>query len=161
MCSAVADADVVDRLKALHPERRDQETFSFPFGSVSLPPVDGDEVRKAFPVHFGASLLGLRPNDVKRGFAADTVLRLLAEVVVLMLHGGVLQAARPYICGASLIALKKHNSSLRPTSIGDTIRCIVAKVLDRPRLHDRCGYFLVTGPVSLLSSFHRAILLRP
>ena len=38
------------------------------------------------------------------------------------------ELVRPYVCGASIMALRKPNGTLRPIAIGETIRHLTGKV---------------------------------
>ena len=38
------------------------------------------------------------------------------------------ESIQPYVCGASIMALRKPNGSLRPIAIGETIRRLTSKV---------------------------------
>ena len=65
----------------------------------------------------GAGPSGLRPShlqDALRCYSSgDQTLRLLSEVVLLVLCGAIPEDIRPWVCGASLVALRKPNGSLR------------------------------------------------
>ena len=79
----------------------------------------------SFPSTSGAGWSGLRPSHVRdamRPSSSDLLLRLLSEVVSLLLRGEVPEMVRPYVCGASIMALRKPDGSLRPIAIGETIR---------------------------------------
>ena len=93
-----------------------------------------EQVRKALlssPSTSGAGRSGLRPSHVRdalRPASSDLLLRLLSEVVSLLLRGEVPKSVRPYVCGASIMALRKPNGSLRPIAICETIRRLTSKV---------------------------------
>ena len=124
--------DVVTSLRLLHPPPPDGDLVAM--GALrrispgAAPTADVDQVRKAlwsFPSTSGAGRSGLRPSHVRdamRPASSDLLLRLLAEVVSLLLRGEVPEAVRPYVCGASIMALRKPNGTLRPIAIGETIR---------------------------------------
>ena len=120
--------DVVASLRLLHPgssveDRLEMGTLRG-VASGAAPSADVDQVRKAlfsFPSTFGAGRSGLRPSHVRdalRPASSDLLLRLLSEVVSLLLRGEVPESIRPYVCGASIMALRKPNGSLRPIAIG-------------------------------------------
>ena len=104
-------------LRLLHPLPRTRTVLAWTPCAVLLPaPVAGsDQVRKAlfsFPSTSGAGRSGLRLSHVRealRPASSDLLLRLLSEVVCLMLQGEVPEAVRPYVCGASIMALRKPN----------------------------------------------------
>ena len=55
-------------------------------------------------------------------------MRLITEVVNLFPQGEVPESVRPFVCGASIMALRKPNGSLRPIAVGETIRRVTSKV---------------------------------
>ena len=72
---------------------------------------------------------GFAPRIFRMLCAALLVtLRLLSEVVLLMEKGGIPEDARPWVCGAALMALRKPNGSLRPVVVGETLRGLCSKV---------------------------------
>ena len=82
-------------------------------GAVTI--VDPDMVRRAlsnFSPTSGAGPSGLRPSHLQealRHSSGDQTLRLVSEVLQLMLRGEVPEGIRQWICGASLMALRKPN----------------------------------------------------
>ena len=79
----------------------------------------------------GAGRFGLRPSHVRdamRPASSDLHIRLLSEVVCLLLRGEVPEMVRPYVRGASIMALRKPNGSLRPIATSETIRRLTSKV---------------------------------
>ena len=86
-----------------------------------------DQVRKAlfsFPSTSGAGR-SVMPCDL---LLPLLLLRLLSEVVSIMLRGEVPEAIRPYVCGASIMDLRKPNGSLRPIAVGETVRRFASKI---------------------------------
>ena len=74
---------------------------------------------------------GIRPSEhltASRHSSGDQSLQLLSEVIQLMLRGEVLEEVRLWICGASLMALRKPNGSIRPMAVGETLRGLCSKV---------------------------------
>ena len=49
-------------------------------------------------------------------------------MVSILLQGEVPEVVRPYICGASIMALRKPNGTLRPIAIGETFRRLTSKI---------------------------------
>ena len=45
-----------------------------------------------------------------------------------MMRGEIPDDVRPWVCGASLMALRKPNGSLRPVAVGETLRRLCSKV---------------------------------
>ena len=129
---------VVDELRLLHPGPTDAHTEELsrlrPVSPGAAPDADVDQVRRAlasFASTSGAGPSGLRPShlqDALRYSTGDLTLRLLAEVVSLMLKGELPEDIRPWLCGASLMALRKPNKSLRPVAVGETLRRLCSKV---------------------------------
>ena len=113
--------DVVASLRLLHPgssvEDRVEMGTLREVASGAAPSADMEQVRKAllsFPSTSGAGRSGLRPSHVRdalRPASSDLLLRLLSEVVSLLLRGEDPESVRPYVCGASIMALRKPNGS--------------------------------------------------
>ena len=100
----------------------------------AVPDVDSDLVRRAlatFASTSGAGPCGLRPSHLQNALrfsSGDQTLRLLSEVVLLMMRGEIPDDVRPWVCGASLMALRKPNGSLSPVAAGETLRRLCGKV---------------------------------
>ena len=45
-----------------------------------------------------------------------------------MLRGEIPEVIRPYVCGVSIMALRKPNGSLRPIAVGETVRRLASKI---------------------------------
>ena len=130
--------DVVTALRGLHPAPGDGDRAGMQslrhVASRAAPVADVDGVRKAvqsFPSSSGALKSGLRPShirDATRPASSDLLFRLITEVVNLFLQGEVPESVRPFVCGASIMALRKPNGTLRPIAVGETIRRITGKV---------------------------------
>ena len=135
--------EVVSDLRALHPAPHADERASLGslrrVASRAAPVAEVDQVRKAvhsFPSTSGAGRSGLRPShirDAMRPASSDLLLRLLTEVVNLLLQGEVPESVRPFVCGASIMALRKPNGSLRPTVRRITSKVAVELISDRAR----------------------------
>ena len=129
---------VIDELRLLHPgptaAHRDMIEKLRPVGPGAVPDVDPDLVRLAlatFASTSGAGPGGLRTShlqDALRYSSGDQTLRLLSEVVLLMMKGEIPEDVRPWVCGASLMALRKPNGSFRPVAVGETLRRLCSKV---------------------------------
>ena len=134
----VPSPEVVEELRSLHPgpaaahqgamdELRD-------VGPGAVPVIDPDMVRKAlssFAPISGAGPSGLRPSQLQealRHSSGDQTLRLVSEVIQLMLRGEIPEDIRPWMCGASLMAPRKPNGSLRPVAVGESLRRLCSKV---------------------------------
>ena len=131
-------ADVVAALRVLHPAPEVADGADMlslrPVASRAAPSVDVDSVRKAvhsFPSTSGAGKSGLRPSHLReatRPASSDLLFRLITEVVNLLLQGEVPDSVRPFVCGASVMSLRKPNGTLRPIAVGETFRRITGKV---------------------------------
>ena len=118
-------------LSILRPSRTNVSTLNLRRVSPRAAPVaDMDQVLKAvhsFPSASGAGRSGLRPShllDAMRPASSDLLLRLVTEVVNLLLQGEVPETICPFVCGASIMALRTPNGTLRPVAVGDTLRRI-------------------------------------
>ena len=128
----------VEELSSLHagPTKAHQEAMDQlrDVGPGAVPVIDPDMVRKALSSFFptsGAGPSGLRPShlqEVLRHSSGDQTLRLISEVIQLMLRGEIQDDIRPWICGASLMALRKPNGSLRPVAVSESLRRLYSKV---------------------------------
>ena len=129
---------VIEELRLLHPgpTAADKDLIDGlrPVGPGAAPEVGPDQVRRAlasFAATSGAGPSGLRPShlqDALRYSSGDLTLRLLAEVTSMLLKGELPDDIRPWLCGASLMALRKPNNSLRPIAVGETLRRLCGKV---------------------------------
>ena len=101
---------------------------------VASPVAEVDQIRKAvhsFPSTSGAGRSGLRPSHIRDAIwsaSSDLLLRLITEGVNLPLQGVVPESIRPFVSGASIMALRKPNGTLRPIAVGETTRRITSKV---------------------------------
>ena len=95
---------------------------------------DPEMVRKAqasFAPTSGAGPSGLSPSHLQEALRHSSgvqTLRILSEVLQLLLRGEIPTDIRPWVCGASLMALREPNSSLRPIAVGETLRSLCSKV---------------------------------
>ena len=129
---------VVDELRLLHPGPTDAHKEELdklrPVSPGAAPDIGPDLVRRAlasFAATSGAGPSGLRPShlqDALRYSSGDLTLRLLAEVTSMLIKGELPADIRPWLCGASLMALRKPNSSFRPVAVGETLRRLCSKV---------------------------------
>ena len=122
----VPSPEVVEELSSRHPGPAEaHQEASDQLGDVGpgvVPVIDSDMVRKAlssFAPISGAGQSGLRPSHLQE-----------AEVIKLMLRGEIPEDIRPWICGASLMALRKPNASLRLVKVavelmGSSVRSIL------------------------------------
>ena len=96
-----------------------------PVSPGAVPDVDFDPRSPCsgnFCLHMGCRAQRASPpshlQDALRCYSSgDQTLRLLSEVVLLMLKGAIPEDIRPWVCGASLVALRKPNGSLRPGAL--------------------------------------------
>ncbi len=132
---AAPSQEVADQLRALHPQPpaadgavvvADPEVAVDPFGTA--------DVRKAlsrFAVGSAAGPSGLLPGFLSELVAVpgSVVLDGLTRVVNLFCRGEVPAAARPFVFGARLSALKKKGGGVRPVACGEAIRRLSARCL--------------------------------
>ena len=88
----------------------------------------------SFPSTSGAGKSGLRPSHIReasRPASSDLLFRLITEVVNLLLQGEVPDSVRPFVCGASIMALRKPNGTLHPIAVGETFRRIHPAVVSQ------------------------------
>ncbi|MBM4023654.1 MAG: hypothetical protein FJ284_15705, partial [Planctomycetes bacterium] len=130
---------VVREMSAKHPPAREGEQTRRaalrPVSAAAAAQADGEAVLKAlnsFPRLSGAGPSGLRPQHLKEALVPglrDEVIRQLTLLVNRLAKGDVPADVRPWLCGASLVALKKETGDLRPIAVGETLRRLTAKVL--------------------------------
>ena len=80
----------------------------------------------------GAGPSGLRPQHLRDALVpglADEFSRKLTDVLNILVKGDTPNGIRPWICGASLMALRKDSGDHRPVAVGETLRRLAAKVL--------------------------------
>ena len=137
---ATPTADVYEILKTKHPPDRDDSHYP-------AAPADDDptaatvmttEVLRAittFPHGSAGGLDGLRPQDLQdmvsesAGGAATRLLENLATLLTTMLRGGVSPEVCPLLYGASLTALRKPDSGIRPIAVGNVLRRLAGKIV--------------------------------
>ena len=125
--------------------------------SRAAPVAEVDQVRKAvhsFPSTSGAGRSGLRPSHIRdalRIASSDLLLRLITEVVNPFLQGEVPESVRPFVCGASIMALRKPNGTLRPIAVGEIFRRNTSKVAVE-LISDRARTVLEPLQLGVLSS---------
>ena len=129
--------EVVASLRLLHPVPPVEDRVSMgPLRRVATAPLCRYRPGPQKPFFLSrplreAGCSGLRPSHVRdalRPASSDMLLRLLSEVVSILLRGEVPEEVRPYVCGASIMALRKPNGTLRPIAVGETIRRLTSKV---------------------------------
>ena len=133
-----ATSSVIDELGVLHPRPRPADSSLLSglrdIGPAAVPCVSPDMIRKAvsnFSPASGAPASGLRPSHLQEAMrlaSGDHLLSLLAEVVQLLLQGRVTLTVVPWLCGASLMALRKPSGALRPFALGETLRRVTSKI---------------------------------
>lgn len=96
-----------------------QVVRSFPNGSAGGP----DKLR---PQHLKDLLQHVGNDELE-----NPLLTALADFCTLVLHGDAPEEVRPFLFGASLVALKKKCGGIRPIAVGSTLRRMVAKVACR------------------------------
>ena len=131
----VPSPEVVEELSGLHPgpTKAHQEAIDQlrDVGPGAVPVIDPGMIRKAlssFSPTSGAGPSGLRPSHLQealRHSSGDQTLRLISEVIQLMLRGEIPEDIRQWICGASLMALRKPNGSV---AVGESVRRLCSKV---------------------------------
>lgn len=147
---APTDASTLSKLKEKHPPRHPLSD-----GSTSPDPrptpqeVSSSQVLSAirsFPAGSAGGPDGLRPQHLKdlvagrSNLSSQIVLESLTRFVNFVLAGDILADARPYLFGASLVALNKSCGGVRPIAVGCTLRRLVAK----------CASFSVRDEMGLL-----------
>lgn len=87
-----------------------------------------------FPTHLRLRLLG-RPQHVQVAVCpgwTDEFGRHLAGVINLLAKWQVLDSARPWVCGAKLVALPKELDDVRPIAVGETLCRLAGEALLAP-----------------------------
>ena len=78
-------------------------------------------------------------QEATRHASGEQSSRFISEVIQLMLTGEIPEDIRPWLCGASLTALRKPNGPLRPVAMGETLRGLCWKVAVQVGVHTRAG----------------------
>ena len=122
---------VVEELQRQHPgpttAHRDDIDKLRSVGLGAVPAIDPHVVRKALAT-FSSSPRTSHLQEALRHSSSDQTPRLLSEVIQMMLRGEIPEDVRPWVCGVSLMALRKPNNSIRPAAVGETLRRLCSKV---------------------------------
>ena len=129
--------EVVDEMRTKHPAASQPISWEAlrPVHGAAAPILDDDLVRKAiksFPKDSGCGPCGLRPQHIRDAMVPgfeDELIRQLSALVNLLARGEAAPDARPFFCGATLVALRKEDATHRPIAVGETIRRLVSKSL--------------------------------
>ena len=116
-------------LRAKHPPPHPNFSLPPPPDDDSIPVVSVTEREVAAAIHSfpngsTGGLDGLRPQQLQdlispaTGRSGDVLLQALTPFTNLILRGGTPHFAHPYFFGASLIALNKKDSGIRPIAVG-------------------------------------------
>lgn len=100
---------------------------------LEVSPSDIISAIQSFPAGSAGGPDGLRPQHLKdlimdrSGFGATLLSQALSRFVNFVISGEVLDTARLFFFGASLIALSKPEGGVRPIAVGCTLRHLVGK----------------------------------
>ena len=148
---APTNSTTLDLLRDKHPPPRQ------PYSSI--PPQDNNSIGmevtssdvidtiRSFPAGSAGGPDGLRPQHLKdlllsrSGMGATHLLDAVTHFTNFVINGNVLQEARPYLFGASLVALNKSSGSIRPIAVGCVLRRLVAKCASSA-IRDKMGSHL-------------------
>ena len=92
---------------------------------------------RSFPSNSAPGPSLLRANHLKEATRCPTAscgtraLRAITATVNLLAAGGAPPEIASYLCGATLLAVKKKNGGLRPIAVGEVLRCLTSKCLSR------------------------------
>ncbi len=143
-CSAVAEEPpvevtprVVARMQDKHPAACHPLDWTRlrPVSPAASPNLDQELVAKmvrSFLKGSAGGPSGLKPQHIKDAAipgCEDELFRVLAVVLSMLARGDVPQEVRPFLCGASLVALPKEDGGLRPIAVGECLRRLVGKCL--------------------------------
>ena len=140
-CSEESIADMNNKtLAALQlkhpPPHPDSHLPPMPEDSSLSPSISEEAMVKAirsFPNGSAGGPDGLSPQHLKdlTGASAQSggpaLLRALTSLANIILQGKIPRAVRPFLFGASLVALEKKEGSVRPIAVGCTLRRLAAK----------------------------------
>mgnify|MGYP002811166483 CR=1 FL=1 len=143
-CAALVSRSPADPSPEVLQEMRDKHPT--PWGGIrwgDLRPVhaaaavafDDEAVRDAirsFPRDSAGGPSGLRPQHLRDAMVPgfeDELVRQLSALANMMARGEAPEAARPFLCGATLTALPKEDGIQRPVAVGEVLRRLVGKCL--------------------------------
>lgn len=144
-------APTLDKLREKHPVASAPPRYTPPSDVVAATPVTEAQVVAAlhsFPKGSAGGPSGLSPQhllDCLRGVLAPSFKVQLTRLINLLLHGSPPEAVRPYLFGATLIALEKDGGDIRPVAIGATLRRLAAKTLLQTHHTAIASFFRATG----------------
>ena len=90
---------------------------------------------RSFQHGTAAGFSGLRAGHLKEALCCPSLRsstmfsKFVCKFVNLLCAGGIPTPVVPYVCGASLIALKKKSGGLRPITVGEVLRRMVSKCI--------------------------------
>ena len=139
---APVNSQTLDLLKEKHPPRNPSfesppEPIQSAVNSIVVTPSDILAAIRSFPAGSAGGPDGLRPQHLKdlftsrSGLGANLLQDALCRFVNFVIKGEVLDEARPFFFGASLIALTRPDGGVRPIAVGCTLRRLVAKCVSQ------------------------------
>ena len=132
---------IADEMRIKHPRAREADTPRLSalreVNAAVVGAIQPDEVKrviKDFPKGSASGPSGLKPQHLKDAIVpgwGDEVARQVSALLSLLARGHAPQELQRYLCGATLVTLKKKDGAHRPVAVGDTWRRLVAKALCR------------------------------
>ena len=104
---------------------------------ISVPLRCVSRALRSFPSNSAPGPSLLRANHLREATRCPTAscgtraLRAIAATVNLLAAGGAPPEIASYLCGATLLAMKKKNGGLRPIAVGEVLRRLTSKCLSR------------------------------
>ena len=146
VCLACSEDSIADRSDATFIALKEKYPPPHPDSSIPSPPdrciplltvsvEDVAQAIKSFPNGSAGGPDGLRPQHMKdmtnlSNVEASSLLMALASFSTLVLEGKTPPAIRPFLFGATLVALDKKGGGVRPIAISCTLRRLVAKIVN-------------------------------
>eukprot|EP00971_Amphidinium_carterae_P069156 1368783-Amphidinium_carterae.1 len=144
-CSALVDGhlaqmttQVVQEMQAKHPQAREEDLYARRdlrvVSAAAVQPVSKEQIRKAitsFPKGSAPGPCGLKPQHLKDALTPgqqELLVTALQQVVTCMLQDKVPVDIKPWLYGATLVALHKPQGGYRPIAVGSALRRLAGKV---------------------------------
>ena len=135
--SPASESSLEEMLTKHHQSPPPPRPSTTPSPPISVPLRCVSRALRSFPSNSAPGPSLLRANHLREATRCPTAscgtcaLRAIAATVNLLAAGGAPPEIASYLCGATLLAVKKKNGGLRPIAVGEVLRRLTSKCLSR------------------------------